>query len=78
MSLTPFQKMNAPSLNNENNVLPRESALGLNWNVKGDFFTYTVRLQDNPTTHPGLLATTASLYNPLGLVALVVRLPKWI
>ena len=59
-------------------MLPQESALGLKWNVEGDFFTYTVSLQDKPATRRGLLATTASLYDPLGLVAPVVLVPKLI
>ena len=66
------------ALNIEENVLPQESALGLKWNVEDDFFTYTVSLQDKPATRRGLLATTASLYDPLGLVAPVVLVPKLI
>ena len=66
------------ALNIEDNVLPQESALGLKWNVEGDFFTYTVNLQEKPPTRRGLFATTASLYDPLGLVAPVVLVPKLI
>ena len=58
--------------------LPQESALGLKWNVEGDFFTYTVDLQDKPMTRRGVLSTTASLYDPLGLVAPVLLVPKMI
>ena len=62
----------------EDNELPQESALGLKWNVEGDYFTYSLNLEDKPATRRGLLATTASLYDPLGLVAPVVLVPKLI
>ena len=69
----------AKSLQNidlQDNTLPQESALGLKWNVEGDYFTYTVNLQEKPLTKRGLLSTTASLYDPLGLVAPVLLVPK--
>ena len=69
----------AKSLQNidlHDSTLPQESALGLKWNVEGDFFTYSVNLQEKPLTKRGLLATTASLYDPLGLVAPVLLVPK--
>ena len=65
-------------LNIEDATLPQESALGLQWNVEGDYFTYTIKLQDKPSTRRGLLATTASLYDPLGLIAPVLLVPKLI
>ena len=60
----------------EDSTLPQESALGLQWNVEGDFFTYTINLKDKPATRRGLLGTTASLYDPLGLVAPVTLVLK--
>ena len=62
----------------EDSTLPQESALGLQWNVEGDFFTYTFDLKDKPATRRGLLGTTASLYDPLSLVAPVTLVPKLI
>ena len=59
-------------------LLPQESALGLKWNVEGDYFTYSIDLQDKPMTKRGLLSTSASLYDPLGLVAPVLLVPKLI
>ena len=73
------ESQRAKSLQNidlHDNTLPQESALGLKWNVEGDFFTYSVNLQERPLTKRGLLATTASLYDPLGLVAPVLLVPK--
>ena len=75
------EEKRAKSLQNldiHDSSLPQESALGLKWNVEGDFFTYSVNLQDKPFTKRGLLATTASLYDPLGLVAPVLLVPKLI
>ena len=66
------------NLNLNDCSLPQESALGLKWNVEGDYFTYSVDLQDKPMTKRGLLSTTASLYDPLGLVAPVLLVPKLI
>ena len=60
----------------EDSTLPQESALGLRWDIEGDFFTYTVEFQEKPATRRGLLATTASLYDPLGLVSPVLLIPK--
>ena len=71
----------AKSLQNvdlQDSTLPQESALGLKWNVESDCFTYSVNLQEKPLTKRGLLATTASLYDPLGLVAPVPLVPKLI
>ena len=62
----------------QDSTLPQESTLGLKWNVEGDYFTYTVNLQEKPLTKRGLLSTTASLYDPLGLVAPVLLVPKLI
>ena len=73
------EEQRAKSLQNvsiQDSSLPQESALGLKWDVEGDVFTYTVNLQDKPLTKRGLLSTTASLYDPLGLVAPVLLVPK--
>jgi hypothetical protein len=75
------EEKRAKSLQNldlNDNSLPQESTLGLKWNVEGDYFTYSVNLQEKPLTKRGLLATTASLYDPLGLVAPVLLVPKLI
>ena len=75
------QKIRAKSLQEldlQDSSLPQESALGLKWNVEDDVFTYSVNLQEKPLTKRGLLSTTASLYDPLGLVAPVLLVPKLI
>ena len=73
------ENQRAKSLHNidlHDNTLPQESALGLKWDVENDCFTYSVNLQEKPLTKRGLLGTTASLYDPLGLVAPVLLVPK--
>ena len=60
------------------NSLPSESALGLQWNVELDAFMYDVDLPDKPLTKRGLLSMTSSLYDPLGFVGPVVLVPKLI
>ena len=62
----------------ENATLLQESALSLQWNVEGDFFTYLARIEEKPYTRCGLLSTTAGLYDPLGLIAPIVLVPKLI
>ena len=58
--------------------LPQESALGLQWRVETDCFTYDAQLEEKPFTKRGLLSMTASLYDPLGYVGPVVLIPKLI
>ena len=65
-------------INISDSTLPQESTLGLKWNIEGDFFTYAFNVEEKPLTKRGLLATTASLYDPLGLVAPVLLVPKLI
>ena len=75
------EKKRVKSLQNidlHDSTLPQESALGLKWNVEGDYFTYSVNLQEKQLKKRGLLATTASLYDPLGLIAPVLLIPKLI
>ena len=56
--------------------LPQESALGLQWSVEDDCFTYKVDFEIKPLTKRGLLSMTASLYDPLGFVGPVALVPK--
>ena len=49
--------------------LPIEKALGIEWCVESDRFQFRVVIRDRPFTRRGLLATVASIYDPLGFVA---------
>ena len=65
-----LQGINAsPACNLDYKNMQTERALGLMWYTESDSFGYSVNLKEKPTTRRGLLATTASLYDPLGLVS---------
>ncbi|XP_064079435.1 uncharacterized protein LOC135196518 [Macrobrachium nipponense] len=48
--------------------LHAERALGLQWNIENDYFTFSASLDPKPLTREGILSTVCSLYNPLGFV----------
>ena len=66
------------ALNLEFDELPTERTLGINWNVAEDSFNFKVILKEHPTTRRGILATVASIYDPLGFVAPIVLTGKQI
>ena len=49
-----------------------EKVLGLQWCIESDSFCFKLDLKDHPLTRRGMLATVASVYDPLGLVAPLV------
>ena len=49
--------------------LPIERALGVEWCIQSDVFKFRVVLKQRPVTRRGLLATVASVYDPLGFIA---------
>ncbi|KAJ8376418.1 hypothetical protein SKAU_G00069980 [Synaphobranchus kaupii] len=51
------------------NTTPAERALGIQWSLEHDTFSFNVDLQNKPTTRRGILSVIASLYDPLGFVA---------
>lgn len=55
-----------------------ERALGLQWCIDSDEFCFRLALKDNPLTRRGLLATVASIYDPLGLIAPLVLVGRLI
>ena len=46
-----------------------ERALGIHWSIQGDSFKFNNTLANQPGTRRGMLATVASIYNPLGFLA---------
>lgn len=46
-----------------------ERALGVQWNTKTDSLQFKLNLKDNLHTRRSILATVASIYDPLGLIA---------
>ncbi|KAJ8388711.1 hypothetical protein AAFF_G00131200 [Aldrovandia affinis] len=56
-------------LNLSLNATPTERALGIQWSLEHDTFSFNVDLQNKPSTRRGILSVIASLYDPLGFVA---------
>ena len=55
-----------------------EMALGILWETISDVFTFVFKFSPSPPTKKGILATSASLFDPLGLVAPFLLLAKLI
>ncbi|XP_041480432.1 uncharacterized protein LOC121427921 [Lytechinus variegatus] len=55
-----------------------ERALGIQWCINSDEFCFRLTLKDHPLTRRGILATVASIYDPLGLIAPVVLVGRQI
>ena len=53
-----------------------DRVLGIQCDVNDDQFTFDVKLTHKPSTRRGILATVASLYDPLGFVAPVLLKAK--
>ena len=64
-------------LNLTTEQLPIERVLGVQWSLGLDCFRFSIILKDQPLTRRGVLATVASVYDPLGFLApLVLRAKK--
>ena len=46
-----------------------ERALGVQWNVASDTFSFSITVKNRPATRRGLLSVISSVYDPLGFVA---------
>ena len=53
----------------EDEGLPTERALGLQWNVEADKFTFKICSKEKPPTRRGLLSIISSVYDPIGFVS---------
>ena len=49
--------------------LPLQHSLGLNWNLQSDCFTFGVSRDAKPFTQRGILSVNNSIFEPLGFVA---------
>ena len=65
-------------LNLQSEQLPIERVLGVQWSVGLDCFRFSIILKDQPLTRRGVLATVASVYDPLGFLAPLVLRAKTI
>ena len=50
------------------NSLPMDRALGIHWDVEADTFNLVVSGKSQPDTRRGVMSSTATIYDPLGLV----------
>ena len=46
-----------------------ERALGVQWQVSSDTFSFNINIRDRPATRRGLLSFISAVYDPLGFVA---------
>ncbi|XP_015772079.1 PREDICTED: uncharacterized protein LOC107350371 [Acropora digitifera] len=63
-------------LNLPSNQFPIERVLRVQWLVGLDCFKFSIILKDQPLTRRGVLATVASVYDPLGFLAPLVLKAK--
>ncbi|GAA6232368.1 uncharacterized protein LOC120493481, partial [Lates japonicus] len=56
----------------DENNLPMERALGIQWCAESDQFRFKINLKDRPHTRRGLLSLVSSIFDPLGFLAPVV------
>ena len=54
------------------NSLPMDRALGIHWDVEADTFNLVVSDKSHPDTRKGVLSSIATIYDPLGLVGLLI------
>lgn len=53
-----------------------ELALGAQWNVEHDTFTFSMEVKQQPTTRHSILSIVNSVYDPLGLLAPIILTGK--
>ena len=58
----------------DQDVLPIERALGIQWCIENDCFNFRITLKDKPCTRRGMLSTVSSIFDPLGSVVAPVSL----
>ncbi|KAK3724592.1 hypothetical protein QZH41_006356 [Actinostola sp. cb2023] len=59
-------------------ALPVQRSLGSYWCIESDTLGFRIELNDKPLTRRGILSTTSSVYDPLGVVAPVILVSKQI
>nr|XP_024655051.1 uncharacterized protein LOC112430804 [Maylandia zebra] len=58
--------------------LPTERALGVQWDIERDVFTFSIVNKNKPLTRRGILSNISSIYDPLGFLAPVILPAKQI
>ena len=69
-SISELERSNLGQFMLDNGV--KEKVLGMQWHVKGDYFTFDIHVNKKSFTRRGLLSMTASVYDPMGFVAPVI------
>ncbi|XP_031563973.1 uncharacterized protein LOC116299455 [Actinia tenebrosa] len=59
-------------------TLPIQRSLGTFWCIENDTLGFRIELKDKPLTRRGILSTTSSVYDPLGIVATVILVSEQI
>ena len=59
-------------------TLPIQRSLGTYWCIESDTLGFRIQLKDKPLTRRGILSTTSSVYDPLGVVSPVILVSKQI
>ncbi|KAK5928662.1 hypothetical protein CgunFtcFv8_013710 [Champsocephalus gunnari] len=62
----------------DNDTLPVERALSVQWCIESDVFKFKVMIKDKPITRRGILSMVSSIFDPLGILAPVVLSAKMI
>ncbi|XP_020629770.1 uncharacterized protein LOC110066859 [Orbicella faveolata] len=69
----------APSVNDldlNKNLVLTERALGVQWNVQADTFSFKIANKEKSATRRGILSIVSSIYDPLGFVSPCILPPK--
>ena len=71
----------APSVKDldlDKNSALTERALGVQWNVQADTFSFKIASKEKPATRRGILSIVSSIYDPLGFISLCILPAKGI
>ncbi|XP_033762629.1 uncharacterized protein LOC117344089 [Pecten maximus] len=60
----------------DQDTLPIERALGVQWCIESDIFRFKIVIKDQPLTRRGILSMVSSVYDPLGFLAPFVLTAK--
>ena len=74
-----FESERAPSVKNldlAENAPLTERALGVQWNVHADTFSFKIANKEKPATRRGILSIICSVYDPLGFVSPCILLAR--
>lgn len=60
----------------DQDILPVERALGVQWCAQSDTFGFSISIPEKPLTRRGILSTVGSFYDPLGILSPVIFTAK--